>query len=225
MYRLYHHPLEPFCRLLRLLLAEKELPAEFIAENPWERREEFLALTPAGDVPVLVVVEEGRELVLAETYAIVEYLMETQPRPDLLGQAPEARAEVRRLAGWFGRKFYDEVTRCLVTEKAFKRLSGQGGPDSTMLRAGYHNIHYHLDYISYLTERRSWLAGASLTLADLAAAAQLSAVDYLGDVPWAQHNGARDWYARIKSRPSFRSLLGDRLAGLPPSRHYADLDF
>ncbi len=225
MYRLYHHPLDPFSRKLRLLLAEKDLPCEFIIENPWERREEFLLLNPAGEVPVLVAVDGGKELILADSVAIAEYLEETQPRPALLGTTPEARAEVRRLIGWFERKFYDEVTRCIVDEKAFKRLSGRGGPESNTLRAGYSNIHYHLDYISYLTERRNWLAGDQLTQADLAAAAQLSAIDYLGDVPWEQHIAARDWYARIKSRPTFRALLGDRLAGLLPARHYADLDF
>lgn len=225
MYRLYHHPLDPFCRKLRLLLAEKDLPFELIAENPWERRAEFLALTHAGEVPVLVQVEGGAEHILSDATAITEYIEETQPRQAMLGATPDARAEVRRLVGWFERKFHDEVTRCIVDEKAFKRLSGRGGPDSNILRAGYNNIHYHLEYIAYLTERRNWLAGEQITLADLAAAAQLSSIDYLGDVPWEQHIAARDWYARIKSRPTFRAILGDRLAGLLPSRHYADLDF
>jgi glutathione S-transferase len=225
MYRLYHHPLDPLCRKLRLLLAEKEIACETISEDVWERRPEFLLLNPAGEVPVLVAVEGGSERIFADSTAIAEYLEEMQPRPTLIGTTPEDRAEVRRLVGWFERKFYDEVGRCLVDEKIFKRLAGRGGPDSTLLRAGYSNIHYHLDYIGYLSERRNWLAGAELTLADLAAAAQLSAVDYLGDVPWAQHPAAQDWYARLKSRPAFRGLLGDRLAGLPPARHYADLDF
>jgi glutathione S-transferase len=225
MYRLYHHPLDPFCRKLRLLLAEKNLPFEAIAENPWERRDEFMVLNPAGEVPVLVWVDSGKEHILADSTAIAEYLEETQPRPDMLGSLPEERAEVRRLIGWFERKFYDEVTRCIVDEKAFKRLAGRGGPDSNVLRAGYSNIHYHLDYIGFLTERRNWLAGEQITMADLAAAAQLSAIDYLGDIPWEQHIAAHDWYARIKSRPTFRPLLADRLGGLLPARHYADLDF
>lgn len=225
MYRLYYHPLDAFSRKIRLLLAEKDLPFELITENPWERRAEFVTLSAAVEVPVLVTVDGGTERILADSIAIAEYIEEMHPRPPLLGATPEARAEVRRLVGWFERKFYDEVTRCIVLEKAFKRLEGRGGPDSNALRAGCSNIHYHLDYIGYLTERRNWLAGEQLTQADLAAAAQLSAIDYLGDVPWEQHVAARDWYARIKSRPTFRPLLGDRLAGLLPARHYADLDF
>jgi glutathione S-transferase len=142
-----------------------------------------------------------------------------------LGKNPLARAEVRRLVGWFDRKFYTEVTSFLVGEKALKHLTGTGEPDSVMIRTGCYNIRGHLDYIGWLTERRNWLAGDGLTFADLAAAAQLSVVDYLGDVPWKTHEPAREWYARIKSRPAFRCLLGDHIAGFPPPRHYADLDF
>jgi glutathione S-transferase len=76
-----------------------------------------------------------------------------------------------------------------------------------------------------LAERRRWLAGDSLSLADVAAAAQLSSVDYLGDVPWEGHPEAKDWYVRLKSRPSLRPLLKDHIAGVPPPKHYADLDF
>jgi glutathione S-transferase len=225
MIRLYHHPLDPFSRWLRLQLAEKSIAFEALQENSWERREEFLLLNPAGEVPVMVVVADGQEKIFAEASAISEYLEETHPKPALLGTSPEDRAEVRRVIGWFNRKFYDEVTRCLVEEKGTKRLAGLGQPQSTVLRAGYANIHYHLEYIAYLTERRNWLAGDQLSLADLAAAAQLSAIDYLGDVPWERHGAAKDWYARIKSRPTFRALLSDRCGALLPAAHYANLDF
>ncbi|MEJ0063423.1 MAG: glutathione S-transferase family protein [Alphaproteobacteria bacterium] len=225
MYRLYHHPLDPFSRKIRLLLAEKNLPFELVAEKPWQRRVEFMALNAAGEVPVMIAVDGILERVLCDSTAIVEYIEETVTAAPMLGQTPEAKAEVRRLIGWFERKFHREVTQNLLDEKAFKRLSGSGEPDSQALRAGYANIHYHLDYIAWLTERRNWLAGDALTLADLAAAAQLSALDYLGDVPWTGHLAARDWYARLKSRPSFRPLLADHIAGFPPPEHYANLDF
>ena len=140
-------------------------------------------------------------------------------------RGPAARAETRRLVAWFDNKFYEEVTVNLVDEKIMKRFLGLGEPNSAAIRAGNNNIHYHLDYIGYLTERRRWIAGDELTLADIAAASHLSCVDYLGDVPWEDHQPAKDWYARIKSRPSFRSLLGDHIPGAPPPRHYADLDF
>ncbi|MDA8231827.1 MAG: glutathione S-transferase family protein [Magnetospirillum sp.] len=223
MRTLYHHPLCPYSRKLRILLAEKKLDFEASVERFWEARPEFLAMNPAGEVPVLV---EERGTVLADSCAIAEYLEELYRDPPLFPQDPAGRAEVRRLVGWFDGKFHREVTACLVGEKVFKRLSGgQAEPDSRMIRSGYAAIHAHLDYIGWLTERRTWLAGSGYTLADIAAAAQISCVDYIGDVPWEGHPAAKDWYARVKSRPSFRTLLADHLPGVPPPRHYADLDF
>ena len=144
---------------------------------------------------------------------------------DLLGHDPVQRAETRRLVSWFDIKFNREVTDNLFGEKMMKRFMHMGEPHGPSVRAGHANIHYHLDYIGYLTEKRNWLAGDNLSLADIAAAAHLSTVDYIGDVPWEDHPGARDWYARIKSRPSFRDILGERIPGFAPSRHYENVDF
>ena len=219
---LYHLWLSPDCRKVRVALLEKELDFELRAEYIWERRDEFLALNPAGDVPVLV---EPDGSALSGSNTICEFLDEVHPDPPLIGRQALGRAEVRRLVHWFDRKFDSEVTENLVGEKMMKRLLGQGAPNSKAVRAGHANIHHHLDYIGYLTERRIWLAGDTFSLADITAAAHLSTIDYLGDVPWKEHEEAKDWYARVKSRPSFRALLEDNVPGAPPQRHYANLDF
>jgi glutathione S-transferase len=229
MWTLYHTSLSAACRKVRIVLAEKKVPFTLEEEPVWERRHSFLALNPAGEVPVLTgpADEDGSEepIVLADSQAIAEYLEETSPEPSLLGRTPRERAEVRRLVAWFDRKFNAEVTENLVGEKVMKRLLRSGYPDSAAIRAGHANIVYHLDYIGFLVERRSWLAGDELSLADIAAAAHLSCIDYTGDVPWDGQEEAKTWYARIKSRPSFRPILGDTLPGLPPAEAYADLDF
>ncbi len=223
MYRLYHLPLSPFCRKVRLALAEKRIDVDLVEERPWERRLDFLRLNPAGKVPVLVA---SKETVLAESDAIIGYLEETQPEPPLLPAEPAARAEVRRLVGWFDDKFNREVTENLLFERVNKRLSRTGYPDGQCLMTGSRNIRVHLDYMTFLLEGDNWLAGKRLSLADLAAAAHLSCLDYLGDIPWDDYPAVRDWYAVIKSRPSFRGLLADHLPGFPsPPPHYADLDF
>ena len=219
---LYHLWMSPTCRKVRVVLKEKGLEFELRAENIWERRDEFLALNPAGDIPVLV---EPDGTAISGDDAICEFLDEVHPNPPLIGRQALARAEVRRLVHWFDDKFDREVTENLVGEKMTKRYLGKGGPSSKAVRAGHANIHSHLDYIGYLTERRTWLAGDDFSLADIAAAAHLSSIDYLGDVPWAEHEEAKDWYARIKSRPSFRSILEDNIPGAPPQKHYANLDF
>jgi len=222
MRTLYHLWLSPFCRKIRVALTEKKLDFELKAENPAERRPEFRALNPACDVPVYV--EDGGP-VIANSTAIAEYLEEVWPEPPLYPGNARERAEIRRLVAWFDLKFDHEVTRNLLGEKLMKRLMRGGAPDSRAIRAGRENFHIHLDYIAWLTERRNWLGGETFSMADIAAAAHLSALDYIGDVPWADHEPAKEWYARIKSRPSFRPILADHIPGEPPPKHYADLDF
>jgi glutathione S-transferase len=223
MMLLFHQWVSPGSRKIRLMLKEKNLDFDLQIEKTWERRSEFLALNPAGDVPVLLL--EPGAYALCDATAIAEYLEESFADRPLLGQTALERAEIRRLIGWFDVKFNREVTQNLVDEKISKRLTGLGHPNSQAIKAGYANIHYHLDYIAYLSDRRSYLAGAEFSLADITAAAHLSCVDYIGDVPWDEHPGAKEWYARVKSRPSFRPLLADHIPGMPPPRHYADLDF
>ncbi len=219
---LYHLPLSPYARKVRLALNEKRIPFELRLERVWERRDEFLDMNPAGTVPVLA---EENGLILADSYAICEYLDEAYPETPLLGRTLGERAEVRRLVAWFDGKFAREVTANLYYEKQMKRLIGRGNPDAGALRAGYANLKPHLDYLGWLAETRLWLAGGTLSLADLAAAAHLSALDYIGDVDWSLNDAAKDWYARIKSRPAFRALLADRVSGVNPPPYYADLDF
>jgi glutathione S-transferase len=219
---LHHLPLSSACRKVRLALAEKGLIFTLELEKIWERRTAFLEVNPAGEVPVLV---EPDGTTLVESQVICEYLEETYPAINLIGSDSIQRAETRRLVVWFDAKFDREVTDNLLGEKYLKRLYGQGDPQTANIRAGLSNIHFHLEYIGYLAENRRWLAGDDFSLADIAAAAQISAVDFIGDVPWEEHAGAKEWYARVKSRPSFRPILGDQAQGIQPPAHYADLDF
>ncbi|MEQ8966421.1 MAG: glutathione S-transferase family protein [Azospirillaceae bacterium] len=222
MRTLFHLWLSAPCRIVRLALAEKRLPFEAKVERVWERRNEFLAMNPAGEVPVLI---EPDGTSLTEAWVILEYLEEAYPDEPLLGEGLLERAETRRLVVWFERKFAREVTDNLVGEKVMTRLLRRGQPSSEAIRAGKKAIHYHMDYLSFLAEQRRFLAGDRFSLADIAAAAHLSVVDYLGDVPWDEYPETKLWYARIKSRPAFRPLLDDLIPGVPPPRHYADLDF
>jgi len=221
MFKLYHFCLSPFSRKVRLVLAEKKIEVELIEERYWEERPDFVRLNPAIKVPVL----KTDKLVLPDSNAICEYLEETHPTPPLLPKGAQERAEVRRLVAWFDDKFYHDVTRNLLGERVFKKVMGGGYPDSKNVKTGARKIKMHLDYMEFLLERRRWLAGNQMTMADFAAAAQLSCLDYISDVDWNRSEPVKDWYAKIKSRPAFRTLLVDQLPGFPQPRHYADLDF
>ena len=230
MVTLYHHPFCPHSRFVRLALAEMGVEPTLVEERAWERRREFLMKTPEGVTPVLV---DEPALALPGAEVIAEYLDETRGFAlgdrRLLPQDPAGRAEARRLLSWFNVKFFNEASQWVVREKITKRFmspeQGGGAPDMHAVRAARANLRYHLRYIGHLIARRNWLAGEKLTYADLAAAAHLSCLDYLGDVEWNENETARTWYARVKSRPSFRPLLAERLPGTAPSATYANLDF
>ena len=214
-------PLSPYCRKVRLSLAEKKIEVELVEEKYWEQDADFMRRNPAGKVPVLKL----GEMTLAESAPICEYLEEAYPTPPLMPKDPKERYEVRRLVSWFDDKFHNEVTSKLLYERVNKKVMGQGYPDSTNIKAGARRIKFHLDYMGWLLDQRRWLAGNQMTLADFAAAAHLSSLDYISDVDWDRNENLKDWYAKIKSRPAFRSILADQVSGFPPSAHYTDLDF
>ncbi|MGO9757167.1 MAG: glutathione S-transferase family protein [Roseiarcus sp.] len=230
MITLFHHPFCPHSRFVRLALGEFGLEPELVEERVWERRREFLLLNAEGTTPVLV---EAAAPGVPGAGVIAEYLDETRGADlgarRLMPDDTRGRVEVRRLMNWFNVKFFYEASRWLVAEKIYKRFmpatNGGGAPDMAAIHAARSNVRYHLRYIGHLVGARNWLAGDRLSFADLAAAAHLSSIDYLGDVPWAEDEAAKNWYARVKSRPSFRPLLADRMAGMTPVEAYANLDF
>lgn len=229
MLTLFHFPLSASSRFVRLSFAEYGEELALIEEKPWQRRPEFLALNPAGSVPVLLA--EG-DVPIVGAQVIAEYVDETRGAfkrdKRLFAEDPFERAEIRRLTDWYLGKAEQDVLRHLVRERVLKPQmndGASGAPDASVIRAARTNIKQHMKYTNWLAATRNWLAGARLTYADLAAAASLSVLDYLGEIDWTDHGAARDWYQRMKSRPSFRPLLSDRVRGLSPVSHYADLDF
>lgn len=219
---LYHFPLDPFCRKVRLTLLEKGMPVQLVLTKTWERDPRFLQLNPLGSVPVLY---EADGYALSGHQAICEYLNEIQLTPDLLGQTPRGRAEVRRLTEWFDESFYQDVVYPILLERVLKVIGTHEAPDATLIRAGRENLGKYLKYIDWLAGHRSFLGGRSLSFADLAGAAHLSVLDYLGELNWSGCSDAALWYAKVKSRPTFSPLLDDQVAGILPAPHYQDLDF
>lgn len=226
MRRLIHMPHDPACRMVRVALAEKGLPAQLEEARPWEETEAITRANPAGELPVLL--EEGESSApfpVAPAAAVIDYLEDAYGPPLLLPEKAQPRAEARRLVGWFTDKFETEVITLIVRERIDKRMMRRGQPDYDLLRAGLEALDWHMDYFGWLLDQRTWFAGESYGAADIAAAAYLSAVDYVDAAPWDRFPIVKEWYARVKSRPAFRPVLRDRIEGLPPPRHYEDPDF
>ncbi|WP_343613921.1 glutathione S-transferase family protein [Novosphingobium sp.] len=222
MWQLYQFPLCPFSRKVRLLMSEKGIAYELWRENPWERREGFTQMNHAARTPTMHDAEKG--ITLCDSRAICEYLEETVDRLPMISGTATTRAEIRRLVALFDENFYADVTGPLIHERMMKRLVYRQSPDSRMLREAMKLAHEHLYYIDYLVDHRPWLAGPTMSLADLAAAAQISVADYLGGLDWSGHEQARAWYSVFKSRPSFRPLLAERMEVIQPPSHYADVN-
>ncbi len=221
MWRLHQFPLCPFSRAVRFGLAEKAAAAELVTSYPWERSDTLSALNPAIQTPVL----ENGTVVLCDSQAILEYLDETIERPPLLGGSASERAEARRLAYWFSQRFYAQVTAPLLAERMYKRLVSREPPDGIAIRNANRAAELHLQYLDNLLDENRWLAGPLFSVADIHAAAQISVTDYLGGLDWRGHSQAKMWYSALKSRPSFRALLADRMAGIRPPADYDRLDF
>ncbi|MEL6540264.1 MAG: glutathione S-transferase family protein [Pseudomonadota bacterium] len=222
MWFLYQFPLCPFSRKIRLLMGEKNIAYEPVREDPWNASDAFFNLNPAGRTPVAV--SEDRSTVLADSRAIGEYLEETVDRSPMISGNAKARAEIRRLTALFDESFFRDVTEPLLNERMKKRLILRQPPDSTVLSEAMRMAHGHLDYMDWLIDNRPWLAGSTMSMADLAAAAQISVADYLGGIDWTDHEQTRGWYAVFKSRPSFQPLLTERMDGIRPPAHYGDID-
>ena len=221
MVLLVHHTTSPFARKIRLQMSEKKMLFILKEEEPWHLSADLYKLNPAGELPVFL--NDGN--VITGHYAISEFLEETSTEVPLIFGTPAQKAEIRRMIDWFDTKFYREVYRNIVTEKVYKRFASGQAPDSKTLKIGINNLGYHLEYIEWLLEKHQYLAGEELTLADFAAAAHFSIIDYLGDVPWDEFATSKLWYSKLKSRPAFKDLLKDTIRGILPARNYTNLDF
>ncbi|HEX4298111.1 MAG TPA: glutathione S-transferase family protein [Devosia sp.] len=225
MPRLLQHRLDPGSRLARLMFAEYGIAHELEDIKPWSRDPHLLELNPAATVPILI--DDGEPPAVG-VLAVIHAIEDRYSPSAVAGLFPpqgRERAEMWRLSEWVLMKLNDEVTRYVIEEKIVKRDQRGATPDPGVLRVAKANLQEHLLYFNWLFASRQWMAGESLTLADFALAAHLSALDYLGDVAWDTSAETRGWYARIKSRPAFRTLLSDRVGAMPPHAGYADLDF
>jgi glutathione S-transferase len=221
MVLLVHSNILPQCRKIRILMAEKKMLYVLKEETPWALSKDIMKINPAGELPVFIF--DGN--IIAGNYAITEFLEETYTQNRLIVGNNKERAETRRLTDWFDNKFHHEVYQYIAGEKIYKRFALRKPPESKRIQAGINNLRFHLEYIDWIVERNNYLVGDEFSMADISAAAQLSIIDYLGDVPWEDYKNAKLWYSKIKSRPSFKEILNDRIKNIYPSTHYTDLDF
>jgi glutathione S-transferase len=203
-------------------LKEKALEHELVIDFPWNRKSVFSKHHVFSDIPTLV---DQDSVVLEGWYAIIEHLEQSVRASSLLGATPKEKAESRRIVTLFNEMFFADITKNIIFEKVIKKHMESSPPDSSRIRAGSSEIKKYFDYITCLVDSRNWLSGNEFSVADIAAAAQISCIDYIGSIGWDNYPSVKDWYVRIKSRPSFRDLLYDRIPNVAPPDYYSELDF
>ncbi|MFV0431572.1 MAG: glutathione S-transferase family protein [Alphaproteobacteria bacterium] len=225
MQNLYHAPFDPFSRKVRAYLQEVGLNFNLKDMDIIERPNSFLRINPSGETPVLEF-NEG-DLHICGHDVICETIEEMLHSETMLGddEDPRIRAEVRRLTRWFDVSFHEEVTVNLFHEKVINPLSAKGTPNARAIQAGYLNLRRHFSYMEWLLKKQNWLACNKFSLADIAAASQISVIDYTGDVPWSKYETIKEWYMLVKSRPSFQPFWKETVVGRTPSKYYTLLDF
>lgn len=224
MQTLFHHSVCPLSRQVRVYLKEFNFEFSLMQENYWMRREEFMQISPAGILPILKL-QHSDNINLVGIYPIIEYLMEDCENFYFMPKDHIKRADIRKYISWFNEKFYREVTKVLVDEKMIRPLLRLEGPRSEFIMSAKANLTRHLKFLTNLLENNSYISSEKISCADIAAASNISIVDYFGEINWDSWNTIRQWYSVIKSRPAFQPILQDRIAGFMPSEEYSNLDF
>ena len=221
MYTLYHYYLCPSSRFIRLVLEEYKIAYDIQLENYWKPQKEFLLLNPAGHLPVLINLDN---YALIGANVCMEYFKSLNLKPNLMNDEYKEQAEIRRICHWFEIVFKKEVLDPIIYEKVYSRVVESINPNSNNIRSALQNLNFHIQYFDYLLKHRDWIVGDSLTYSDLIASANFSTMDYLGLLDFGKCQHIKEWYLKLKSRPSFKILLKDQIVGLNPDNNYKYLD-
>ena len=222
MYTLYHFPLCPFSRKLRVMMNEKEINYDLKLYEFWNKNKQNYKLTKFGSVPILVA---GKN-VFQHSYLASSYLERVYNNVELIPKDFNKNLHVKTMCLWFEEKFFNDVVYHFLYQKVINFLSSNTSPDTNVLNIAKENLIHYFNYIESILAHSTWIAGDFFTLSDITAACQISVLDYLGIIDWKKTPPAIvDWYCVIKSRSSFQSLLEDRIIGFQPPAHYGKLDF
>ena len=221
MFTLYHYYLCPSSRFVRLVLEEYKIKYNVQLENYWRPQKDFLKINPAGHLPVLID-EQNNSIIGANS--CLEFFKDLNLKPYLLGENYKDKAEIYRLYHWFETLFKKEVLDPIIYEKVFSRVVDNVTPNSSNIRLALQNLSFHINYFDYLLKNQDYFVTNSLTYLDFLASANLSILDYLGLLSFENNDNIKEWYFKLKSRLSFRTLLKDQIVGLSPDEKYKLID-
>ncbi|MDH5796013.1 MAG: glutathione S-transferase family protein [Anaplasmataceae bacterium] len=219
-YILNYNPISVQCR--KLLVFMHEVRVEFELKKVKYISKINSIYDPTLPHPILI--DQRNEIFDGD--AACQYIHEMHNiYKNLYGSNASCRAEVRAMYNFLENKMYNEAVFIIINERIVKFIYENSSPDSIALNNSKKKIAFYLEYLDCLLDSHQWLVPYGFSIADISAAAQISILDYLNDVSWEKYARLKDWYAVIKSKPSFKAILNSRIQGFYPSRHYSDLDF
>ena len=220
MYTLHHYFLCPASRFIRLVLEEKKIKFNLQIEDYWDPQQSFLLMNPAGYFPIL---KSENGLPIVGPSVIMEYLEESYEKNFLFNK--KFNSEIRRLVFWFENIFKQDIIFPILNEKIYKRFNENKNPDSNVLRKSIENLKFHLNYFNILVGENDWLVGDKISYADIFFAANMSVLDYIDELNFQGFDEIKEVYYKVKSRPSFKKILIDRIVGINPSKNYKNFDY
>ena len=196
----------------------------------WKKSEAIFRLNPTGEVPILENKNTSDRYV--DSFIIAEFLVSMYNGDnelligELLSKDENIKAEIRRIEMLFDKNFYYESAKCILEEKVYNSfLDEKKMINNKKYKIAQKNMEKYLGYVDYLLNTRDFTAKNTFSLADISIASQISSLDYLGEINWTKYQKVKDWYRVIKSKPSFRPILEDKIEGFKPSKNYNNIDF
>ena len=199
--KLYHNPLSPNVRRVRLTAAVlgiqlEEQKLDFAKGE--HKSPEYLALNPNGAVPTLV---DG-DFVLTESRSIMQYLASKKPESGLLPKDEQARADVTRWQFWDSSHFSPQLGT-LTFEKMIKGMMGMGEPDQSKIKDALAGFRRFAAVLDKRLDGQKYVVGKALTIADLTLASSLMYAE-VTEAPVAEFPHIKEWFATITALDAWK---------------------
>ena len=208
--RLFDFNRAPNPRRARMVLAEKQLQISLVNVDLFAMEQlspEFLAINPAGTVPVL---ETDDGIYITETVAICHYLEQLHPEPRLMGNTPADQARVlmwNNIIEHSGMTAIAEVLRNWspgFRDRAFPgTVNYPQMPE--LIDRGRQRMEQFFDRMNEQLQGRKFLATDEYTLADISLLAMCDFAGWVKVNPMRTRPDLENWYAMASARPSAKA--------------------
>ena len=196
--KLFGSPFSPYVRKVRVLLSEKNIPYEFVIEDPWSAESKIPSLNPLGKVPVLQI---GPEKFLFESVAVAHYLDNLDGKPLQLGDP----------TGYWQSQWWQALGNGVIDAAVMRVFETRRPADKQMpekMQREEARIARAFAAADHEYTGGQFLAGNRFSLGDLSMGVACQYIDLRYAHDWrSQYPRLKEWFSGICTRPSFTSTL------------------